>query len=132
MTAIAICRRSIRAVYSAFPGTILPEDSISELSIQSNFQAEYGRNSGAVVNIVTKSGTNELHGAAFEDFRNAVLNARNFFNTKDQPKDAFRNNQFGGAIGGPIVKDKAFFYLFLRRPARRDGDHFNQYGSHAQ
>jgi len=93
------------------PGTILPQDSISELSVQSNFQAEYGRNSGAVVNIVTKSGGNNFHGAAFEDFRNAVLNARNFFNTADQPKDAFRNNQFGGAVGGPIVKDKAFFYL---------------------
>ena len=93
------------------PGTILPEDSISELSVQSNFQAEYGRNSGAVVNVVTKSGGNNFHGAAFEDFRNSVLNARNFFNTTDQPKDAFRNNQFGGAVGGPIVKDKAFFYL---------------------
>ncbi len=92
------------------PGTILPEDSIQEMSIESNFGAEYGRNSGAVVNIVTKSGTNQLHGAAFEDFRNAVLNARNYFNAVDQPKDAFRNNQFGGALGGPIVKDKLFFY----------------------
>src|ERR1700723_2233986 len=92
------------------PGTILPEDSISELSVQSNFQAEYGRNSGAVVNIVTKSGGNNFHGAAFEDFRNSVLNARNFFNTTAQPKDAFRNNQFGGAIGGPIIKNKKFFY----------------------
>jgi hypothetical protein len=59
---------------------------------------------------VTKSGGNELHGSAFEDFRNAVLDARNFFNTTDQSKDAFRNNQFGGALGGPIVKDKIFFY----------------------
>jgi Carboxypeptidase regulatory-like domain/TonB dependent receptor len=92
------------------PGTILPEDSIQELSIESNFGAEYGRNSGAVVNIVTKSGGNQLHGSGFEDFRNAVLNARNFFNTTDQPKDAFRNNQFGGALGGPIIKDKTFFY----------------------
>jgi hypothetical protein len=92
------------------PGTILPEDSIQELSVESNFGAEYGRNSGAVVNIVTKSGGNDLHGSGFEDFRNAVLNARNFFNTTAQPKDAFRNNQFGGAIGGPIIKDKTFFY----------------------
>ena len=92
------------------PGTILPEDSIQELSVESNFGAEYGRNSGAVVNIVTRSGGNDLHGSAFEDFRNAVLNARNFFNTTAQPKDAFRNNQFGGAIGGPIIKDKTFFY----------------------
>jgi hypothetical protein len=92
------------------PGTILPEDSIQELSVESNFGAEYGRNSGAVVNIVTKSGGNQLHGSGFEDFRNAVLNARNFFNTTTQPKDAFRNNQFGGAVGGPIIKDKTFFY----------------------
>src|SRR6202041_3060423 len=69
------------------PGTILPEDSIQELSVESNFGAEYGRNAGAVVNIVTKSGGHDLHGSAFEDFRNAVLNARNFFNTTAQPKD---------------------------------------------
>ena len=92
------------------PGTILPEDSIQELSILSNTEAEYGRNSGSVVNIITKSGTNELHGSVFEDFRNAVLNARNYFNAVGQPKDAFRNNQFGGTIGGPIAKDKLFFY----------------------
>ena len=61
------------------PGTILPEDSIQELNVLTNFEAEYGRNSGAVVSIVTKSGTNELHGSVFEDFRNAVLNARNLF-----------------------------------------------------
>ncbi|MGB9404704.1 MAG: TonB-dependent receptor [Candidatus Acidiferrales bacterium] len=93
------------------PGTVLPLDAIAELKVLSNFEAEYGRNSGAVVNIVTKSGGNEIHGAAYEDFRNSVLNARNFFNTSDEPKDAFRNNQFGGAIGGPIVKDKTFFYF---------------------
>jgi outer membrane receptor protein involved in Fe transport len=92
------------------PGTILPEDSILELSILSNTEAEYGRNSGSVVNIVTKSGTNDLHGSVFEDFRNAVLNARNYFNDVGTPKDAFRNNQFGGSIGGPIVKGKVFFY----------------------
>ena len=93
------------------PGTILPEDSIQELNVLTNFESEYGRNSGAVVSIVTRSGTNQLHGSAFEDFRNAVLNARNFFNAVGQPKDAFRNNQFGGSVGGPIVKDKTFFYV---------------------
>jgi len=92
------------------PGTILPEDSIQELNVLTNFEAEYGRNSGAVVSIVTRSGTNELHGSVFEDFRNAVLNARNFFNFTGQPKDAFRNNQFGGSVGGPIIKNKTFFY----------------------
>ena len=92
------------------PGTILPEDSIQELNVLTNFEAEYGRNSGAVVSIVTRSGTNQLHGSVFEDFRNAVLNARNYFNDIGQPKDAFRNNQFGGSLGGPIVRDKTFFY----------------------
>src|ERR1700722_7323338 len=92
------------------PGTILPEDSIQELNVLTNFEAEYGRNSGAVVSIVTKSGANSLHGSVFEDFRNAVLNARNFFNAVGQPKDAFRNNQFGGSVGGPIIKNKTFFY----------------------
>src|SRR5580704_12930102 len=93
------------------PGTVLPLDSVSELKVLSNFEAEYGRNSGSVVNIVTKSGGNNLHGSAFEYFRNNVLNARNFFNTSDEPKDAFRNNQFGGSLGGPIIKDKTFFYV---------------------
>src|SRR5262249_35970712 len=92
------------------PGTVLPLESIAEVRILSNFEAEYGRNSGGVVNIVTKSGTNELHGSAYEYFRNDHLNARNFFDTEPNPKDRFRNNQFGGALGGPIVRDKTFFY----------------------
>ena len=95
-------------VFSA-PATILPIESIAEVRILTNFDTEYGRNSGAVVNIVTKSGTNDLHGTVFDYFRNSVLNARNFFNTVG-PKDAFRNNQFGGALGGPIIKNKTFFY----------------------
>src|SRR5207245_1882091 len=73
------------------PGTVLPLDAVAELKVLSNFEAEYGRNSGAVVNIVTKSGTNSVHGTAYEDFRNSVLNARNFFNSDSEPKDAFRN-----------------------------------------
>ena len=93
------------------PGTVLPLDAVSELKVESNFEAEYGRNSGAVINIVTKSGTNNIHGALYEDFRNKDLNARNYFNTSDLPKDAFRNNQYGGAIGGPIVPNKTFFYV---------------------
>jgi len=93
----------------AIPSTILPVESIAELRVLSNSEAEYGRSSGSVVNIVTKSGTNTVHGSAFEYFRNDHLNARNFFNTVG-PKDAFRNNQFGGSLGGPIVKDKTFWY----------------------
>src|SRR3989475_2802025 len=92
------------------PATILPIDAVSEVNVISNFQPEYGRNSGAVVNIVTKSGTNTIHGSAAEYFRNSALDARNFFNPSSQPKAPFHNNQFGASLGGPIAKDKTFFY----------------------
>ena len=93
------------------PATILPIDAVGELRVLSNYEAEYGRNSGAVVNIVTKSGTNQLHGSALEYYRSGALGARNYFNIDSQPKNPFTNNQFGGSLGGPIVKDKAFFFV---------------------
>jgi outer membrane receptor protein involved in Fe transport len=93
------------------PATILPIDAVAEVNVLSNFEPEYGRNAGAVVNIVTKSGTNSIHGSAAEYFRNSALDARNYFNIAGQPKAPFHNNQFGGSVGGPIVKDKAFFYF---------------------
>jgi hypothetical protein len=92
------------------PGTVLPLDAIAEFKVLSNFEAEYGRNAGGVINIVTKSGTNDFHGSAYEYFRNDHLNARNFFNT-ETTKDAFRNNQFGATLGGAIVKDKTFYFV---------------------
>jgi hypothetical protein len=92
------------------PATILPIDAVAELEVRSNYEAEYGRNSGAVVNIVTKSGTNQLHGSALEYLRTDQLGARNFFNSVGG-KNPFHNNQFGGSLGGPIVKDHTFFYL---------------------
>jgi outer membrane receptor protein involved in Fe transport len=93
------------------PATILPVASIAELHVASNFEAEYGRSAGAVVNIVTKSGTNNYHGSASEFFRNNALDARNFFNDTSLPQNPFHNNQFGGSFGGPIIKDKTFFFL---------------------
>jgi hypothetical protein len=93
------------------PSTILPVDALAELPVTGNPEAEFGRSSGATVNIVTKSGTNAIHGSAFESFRNDSLGARNVFNTTDQPKNSFTNHQFGGAVGGPIFKDKTFYYL---------------------
>ena len=93
------------------PATILPIDALAEVPVLSNTEAEYGRNSGAVVNLVTKSGTNNFHGSAYEFFRNNALDARNYFNTTDQPQNAFHNNQFGGSLGGPIVKDQTFFFV---------------------
>jgi hypothetical protein len=93
------------------PATILPIDAVGELRVLSNYEAEYGRNSGAIVNIVTKSGTNQWHGSALEYYRSGAFGARNYFNFDSQPKNPFTNNQFGGSLGGPIVKDKAFFFF---------------------
>ncbi len=92
------------------PATILPLDAVAELKVISNYEAEYGRNSGAVINIVTKSGTNALHGSLLEYFRTGKLGARNYFNFDPAPKSPFNNNQFGGSLGGPIIKDNTFFY----------------------
>ena len=93
------------------PATILPIDAVGELRVLSNYEAEYGRNSGAIVNIVTKSGSNQWHGSALEYYRSGALGARNYFNIDSQPKNPFTNNQFGGSLGGPIVKDKLFFFV---------------------
>lgn len=84
-------------------------DALQEFSVQtSNYTARYGGNSGAVVNAITRSGTNAFHGDLFEFNRNAVFNARNHFaNTRDQLK----RNQFGGVIGGPIYRDHTFFFF---------------------
>ncbi|KAF0210169.1 MAG: hypothetical protein FD167_5407, partial [bacterium] len=103
------------------PATILPLEAVAELAVISNFAPEYGRNSGAIVSIVTKSGTNELHGSVLEFFRNDKLDARNFFNTKPNPQTAFRNNQFGVALGGPIVKNRTFFYFNYEGQRERVG-----------
>jgi Carboxypeptidase regulatory-like domain/TonB dependent receptor len=103
------------------PATILPVEAIAEAAILSNFEAEYGRNSGAIVNIVTKSGTNNLHGSLFEFFRNNWLDARNFFNPKPDPQTAFRNNQYGLALGGPIVKNKTFWFTSWEGQRERVG-----------
>jgi hypothetical protein len=93
------------------PATILPIEAIAELNVLSNFESEYGRSAGGVVNIVTKSGTNDFHGTGFEFFRNNALDARNFYNQVGTLQNPFHNNQFGGAIGGPIRRDKTFFFV---------------------
>src|SRR5229473_5186312 len=101
-------------------------DSIEEFRVLTNtFDAEYGRNSGAVVNVVTKSGTNELHGNLYEFFRNQALNAKVFCFTAvqgivcDKPK--FNQNQFGGTFGGPIKKDRTFFFASYEGRRIRQG-----------
>lgn len=89
-----------------------PIDTLAEYKIDNSaFPAEYGRNSGAIVNLATRSGTNEYHGEAFEFFRNNDLDARNFFNTSPNRQAPFKRNDFGAAFGGPVVKNKVFFFL---------------------
>ena len=86
-----------------------PPDAIQEFKILTHaFGAEYGRNAGSVVNVVTKSGSNTLSGALWEFNRDDALQARNFFAPRDQPKPELKQNQFGGALGGPIVRNKVF------------------------
>ncbi|MDP9160999.1 MAG: TonB-dependent receptor [Acidobacteriota bacterium] len=83
-------------------------DSIAEFRVLSNtFDAEYGRNSGAVINVVTKSGTNKWHGSAYEFLRNQLFNAKGYLDIR-KPDD--KQNQFGGTFGGPIKKDRTFFF----------------------
>ena len=89
-------------------------DAIQEFKVEVNTPpAEFGRFNGGVVNLTTKSGTNDFHGSIFEFFRNEVLNARNLFapaTTANPNKPVYRRNQFGGVVGGPIFKDKTFFF----------------------
>ncbi|HWG21332.1 MAG TPA: carboxypeptidase regulatory-like domain-containing protein [Terracidiphilus sp.] len=93
------------------PATILPVDAVQELNVLSNYMPEYGRNAGAVINIVTRSGSNAIYGTFFDYFRNNAFDARNYFNFRPQPQAPFHNNQFGGALGGPIVKNSTFFFF---------------------
>ncbi|MGC1106091.1 MAG: TonB-dependent receptor, partial [Candidatus Acidiferrales bacterium] len=87
-------------------------DTVSEFKIDnSTFPAEYGRNSGAIVNIATRSGTNDFHGEAFDFLRNNYFDARNFFNPVTQAQSPLIRNDFGGDFGGPIKRNKAFLFL---------------------
>src|SRR5262249_14105875 len=87
-------------------------DALQEFKIQTNaYSAEFGRSSGALINAITKSGANTVHGSAYEFHRDKALDASSFFSNKTAASKPFRlRNQFGGTIGGPIVKDKTFFF----------------------
>ena len=92
-------------------------DAIAEFKVQTNsMSAEFGRSGGAVMNVTIKSGTNGFHGSAFEFLRNSKLDAKNFFDPPDGPTPPFKQNQFGGAVGGPVVlpgyngKNRTFFF----------------------
>jgi hypothetical protein len=84
-------------------------DALQEFSVQtSNYSAEFGQNAGGVVNVITKSGTNQVHGDAFGFVRNGDLDARNFFSPTTDP---LKRSQFGGTLGGPVIKDRTFFFV---------------------
>jgi hypothetical protein len=98
-------------------------DAIQEFKVQvGQYDASYGRNAGANVDVVTKSGTNQFHGDVWEYFRNTALNANDYFlNRNGQPRGVLNQNQFGGTFGGPIVKDKAMFFISYQGTRERDG-----------
>src|SRR5688572_2349606 len=96
-------------------------DLIQEFKVQtSTYSAEFGRNSGAVVNVTTRSGTNEIHGSAWEFHRNAALNAKNFFDSPTAKIPHLVKNQFGVSIGGPIRKNKTFFFALYEGQRSRE------------
>ena len=119
------------------------QDAVKEFQVNSNsFSAEYGRAGGAVINVVTKSGTNDLHGSVFEFYRDKALNANNAINElNNRPKSPYHYNQFGGTIGGPIRPNRDFYFfnydgqrntqpnvVFLNLPANTPGDPATQAG----
>jgi Carboxypeptidase regulatory-like domain/TonB dependent receptor len=100
--------------------------AVQEVKVDnSTFSAEYGQSSGAVVNIATRSGGNDFHGELFEFFRNDALDARNFFTFTSNQPPPFKRNQFGGQLGGPIVKEKAFFFFSYDGLRQRQGVNLN-------
>ena len=97
-------------------------NTIQEFKVDNSaFSAEYGESSGAVVNIATRSGTNNFHGELFEFFRNDALDARNFFELTSTEPAPFKRNQFGGNIGGPIVRNRLFFFASYEGLRQRQG-----------
>ena len=100
-----------RGAGNSATGTSLGVDAIGEFQVLTNtYSARYG-GSGSVINATTRSGTNQLHGSGFEFIRNSALDAKNYFDIASMPIPAFRRNQFGGTLGGPIKKNKLFFFV---------------------
>jgi hypothetical protein len=97
-------------------------DAIREFEmLTSTYDASFGRNPGAQVNVVLKTGSNQFHGSAFEFFRNGALDARNFFAPSDQPAPQYQRNQFGFSLGGPIRRDSTFFFVDYEATRAREG-----------
>ena len=96
---------------SGVAGTLLPIDAIDQFSVQTNANAEAGRNGGGSINMVIKSGTNSLHGTVYYFNRNDALAARNPFIPADKATPKLKNNQYGVSLGGPVVKNRLFYFL---------------------
>ena len=104
-----------------------PQDGIQEFKMQtSGRDATTGRTGGALVNVVSKSGGNDFHGTAFEFFRNSDLDAKNYFDPKNQPIPAFHQNQFGASVGGRIIRDKTFFFVDFQKTYTIQGQTYLQ------
>ena len=111
-----------------YAGVGIPSpDSLQEFKVQtSTYDASYGRNPGANVNVVTKSGTNQFHGTAFEFLRDTIFNANDFFYNRNNPasantKQILNQNQFGGVFGGPVIKDKFFVFASYQGTREKNG-----------
>ncbi len=98
-------------------------DAVQEFKVQTNsYSAEFGRSGGGVVNMVIKSGGNELHGSAYEFLRNSAMDANNFFaNRAGNALPSFKRNQYGFSVGGPIIKDKLFYFGAFEGLRERSG-----------
>ncbi len=97
-------------------------DAIREFEmLTSTYDASFGRNPGAQVNVILNSGSNDFHGSLFEFHRNAALDARNFFAPASEPKPKYIRNQFGGSLGGPIKRDRTFFFADYEGTRSREG-----------
>ncbi len=111
--------------YQSEVGLAIPApDVIQEFNVQTGgYDAAYGRGSGANVDVISKSGTNQIHGSLWEFFRNDMLNANDFFAKMNaQPRPVLKQNQFGGTLGGPIRHNKTFFFFGYQGTTQRDGD----------
>ena len=122
----AMVQSDIQGIYGA--SAIPSVEGIQEFRVQTNsYTAEYGRSGGGQVTMLTKSGTNDFHGSAFEFLRNSAMDAKPFFlNRSGGRKQAFQQHQFGGSIGGPIKKDKTFFFGLYEKRIVKSGS-FQQY-----
>jgi outer membrane receptor protein involved in Fe transport len=105
----------INNVYNKTPGSVagvlLGVDAVLEFQVLTNaYSAEFGRSAGGIINAVTRSGTNQLHGSAFEFRRDSSLDAKNYFDPANQPIPPFRRDQFGAVLGGPLSRDRTFFF----------------------